>query len=69
MRFYFLIDFFVDSQKILEIIFGAFIEIILELSRGGDKLLYRVCAQTLFKHVAVFNDRPAHYSEQEFSIL
>lgn len=41
----------------------------LEVSRGGDNLLYKLCAQTRFKHVAVPDDRPVYYTEREFPIL
>lgn len=41
----------------------------LELSRSGDKLLYKICTQTCFEHVDVPKDRPVYYAEREFPIL
>lgn len=41
----------------------------LELFRSGDRLLYKICTQSYFKHVDVPNDRAVYYAEREFPIL
>lgn len=41
----------------------------LELSRSGDRSLYKLCTQINFEHVDVPNDRPVYYAEREFLIL
>lgn len=36
-----------------------------KLSRSGDRLLYKICAQTPFEDVDVPTDRPVYYAERK----